>query len=136
MRGRDFLAAANQALSGAVEPCWRTACIDAYYALFLECRDALGRWGFIPSRRDAVHAWVRLRFTYATDRDLNQLGDTLDDLGRVRNRASYDLNPSALFASATEARRTIQDANAALVLLDQIDGDATRRAAAIASLPP
>jgi len=135
MRGRDFLAPARQAAAGPTEPYWRTAAVDAYYALALECRDALLRWGF-PVPRHNMHADVRLRLAYAGDPDLRQIGDHLDYMGRVRNMASYDLRRLAVFVSDAEARSLIQRAAAGLALLDAIEADPARRAAAAASIRP
>jgi hypothetical protein len=114
----------------------RAAVVHAYYALFLECRDALFRWGFVLPRRDNVHAWVRLRFTYAADAPLRRIGNILDNLVQFRNVASYDLRPSAAFAIPLPAQKASQQAWDGLALLDQIDADPARRAAAIASMPP
>jgi hypothetical protein len=61
MRGRDFLLAARHALAGGNEPCWRAAVVDAYYALFLECRDRLAAWGHPVPPRFNVHNGVRLK---------------------------------------------------------------------------
>jgi hypothetical protein len=110
--------------------------VHAYYALLLEARDTLSRWSFPLPRQQNVHSYVRLRFTYATDPDLKTIGDVLDELVRLRNRASYDLGPVSAFASPMEAQRAIQKAANALALLDQIDGDPARRATAVACLPP
>jgi hypothetical protein len=41
MAGRNFLDVARAVVSGQAEYYWRAGAIHAYYALFLECRDAL-----------------------------------------------------------------------------------------------
>ncbi len=77
MAGRDFLDPARDSASGATPHHRRSAVVDAYYALMLECRDTLFRWGRSLPRRDNVHAWVRLRFLYATDADLRTSGSPI-----------------------------------------------------------
>jgi hypothetical protein len=136
MRGRAFLALARDLASGKTEAYWRGAVIHAYYALFLECRDALTRWHQPAPPRQTVHSYVRLRFTRAGDPDLKAIGDALDTLVAERNKASYDLSPVPAFASVAVARAMTQEAGDGLALLDAIDADPTRRTAAIASLPP
>lgn len=127
MQGRDFLVVAQELVAGTTEAHWRTAVTQAYYALMLECRDALIRWGYPPPPRHSVHADVRLRFSFATDPDIRQIGDALDDLVRRRNPASYDLTALPAFASSVEAHRLIGIATAALALLDAIEADPVRR---------
>ena len=127
---------ARDDVAGTTEFHWRAASVQAYYALFLECRDALLRWGFRLSRRDNVHAWVRLRFTYATVPDLNVLGNALDELVQLRNQASYDLTARVNFSSPAAAQHALLKAGTALALLDAIDGDPGRRAVAVASIRP
>jgi hypothetical protein len=70
-----------------------------------------------------VHAAVRLRFVYATDADLKQIANDLDWLSRLRNRASYDLISSPMFASVAEAHKACQRANNSLAVLDAIEAD-------------
>ncbi len=136
MAGRGFLNPARDSVRGATSDHWRSAAVDTYYALMLECRDTLLRWGLTLPRRDNLHTWVRLRFLYAKHAELKGIGDVLEDLGKLRNKASYDQSPLAEFASPKAAQDSIQDSADALALLDAIDGDPARRAAAIASLPP
>lgn len=135
MPGRGFLEVARDVAVGSTEFHWRAAVVHAYYALVLECRDVLFRWGFTMPRRDNMHSWVRLRFTYASDAGLKHIGAALDILVRQRNEANYDLQ-SSTFTSPQVAQDAIQGAVDALALLDQIDADPARRAAAIAAIPP
>jgi uncharacterized protein (UPF0332 family) len=136
MAGRNFLDVARAVLSGQSEYYWRAAIVHAYYALFLECRDALFAWGQRPAQGQNVHAWTRLKMVYSSSADLKRIADALDKLVRLRNKASYDLSPSPLFTSVATAQNAIQTADQALALLDQIQADPQRRQAAIASLPP
>ncbi len=136
MKGRAFLEVARRDVAGPSEAYWRGAAVHAYYALFLECRDALRRWGVTMPPRQNVHAAVRLKLSYARVLDVKQLGLALDKLVLLRNKASYDLRALPNFSSPVEAQGAIQDATHALALLDAIENDPARRAAAIASLPP
>ena len=102
----------------------------------LEGREALFRWGFSLPARQGVHAWVRLKFLYAADADLKEIGYALDDLVHLRNKAHYNLKPLAEFAAAAPALAAIQRARDALALLDGIEADPARRAAAIAGIQP
>lgn len=136
MPGRRFLDVARDVVAGGTEYHWRGASVDAYYALFLEVRDALLCWGFPIPRRENVHSWVRLRFVYSNQPMLNDIGESLDYLGRLRNQASYDLSPLPAFASSQEAHSAILDATQALGQLDAVDNDPTQRATAIASIRP
>jgi hypothetical protein len=137
MRGREFLALARELLSfGKTQRHWRAVAIHAYYALLLECREAMTRWGLPALARQQVHGQVRLRLVYATDSDLKRIGDKLEILARRRNAASYDLHALTLFSSANAARDDITMVADTLALLDAIDADPSRRAAAIAAIKP
>jgi hypothetical protein len=134
MLGREWLDLAREMLPGASEIHWRGAAGRAYYALMLEGREALGRWGFSPAPRDNVHTFLRLRFSFPADKDLKRIGNVLDPLGRLRNQADYDLSSAPPFTTAVRAHQAVQDATVAINLLDAIDGDPARRAAAIAAI--
>lgn len=134
MRGRHFLDLARENLAGATEVHRRGAVGRAYYALMLECREALFRWGFRLPPRDNVHTFVRLRFTFAADADLKATGLTLDKLARLRNRADYELSSLPAFASDTVALDALQEVTRQIALLDAIDSDSARRTAAVAAI--
>ncbi|HZT83054.1 MAG TPA: hypothetical protein VFA26_22690 [Gemmataceae bacterium] len=131
MPGREFLKVARDVVNRPSEYHRRAAFVHAYHGLFLGCRDALFRWGFKHPRRDNVHTWTRLRFAFATDHELRDIGDALDQLGQSRNQANYNLNPHPDLATEAPAQKAIQDAADPLALLDALDADPARRAAAI-----
>lgn len=133
MRGREFLDTANRLSAMTAEPDWRSAMSRAYYALLLECRDALNRWGFsIPPR--ASHRDVYHYLQFPRNADSNQIARTFQNLSGKRNRADYDLSPHTMFTKSTDAIAVIKDARDAVALLDAIEADATRKAQAIADI--
>jgi hypothetical protein len=134
MQGRENLDLAREYVTGGRERRWRGAARSAYYALFLECRDVLARWGFTLPARDTVHDAVRARFRVATNPDLPPIGGKLNDLMNLRIHADYRLNPAPHFRNAGRAQQAIQEAAAALVLLDAIDADPVRRNLAVAAI--
>jgi hypothetical protein len=136
MQGREFLELARELLPGTLPRHWRGIVIHAYYALLLECRDAMTAWGLPSLSRQQVHAQVRLRLTFSSDPDLKQIGLKLEELGRHRNWASYDLRSLPMFTSSATASRDVQVAADALALLDAINADPARRATAVASIQP
>ena len=72
MRGRDFLqSSARLAIMGA-EADWRTSIGRSYYAIYLECREALRRWGFMIATRSS-HRDVSQRLSFPRNADLNLL---------------------------------------------------------------
>lgn len=135
--GREFLQLARELLAfGKSARHWRGAVIHAYYAVLLECRDIMARWGLPAPPRQQVHAKVRLRLVYATNPDLKRIGYALDDLSRDRNAANYDSTALSIFASPALAQTNTDKAADALALLDAIDADPARRTAAAASIRP
>jgi hypothetical protein len=136
MNGRAFLDVARELVAGATEAHWRAATGRAYYALMIECRDVLRKWGFIPAPRENVHTFVRLRFSFAADSDLKTIGDALDRLGQWRNKADYQLSLPGLFGSPATATAAVGVVQNALTALDGIDQNPVRRKAAIASIQP
>src|SRR5437660_9508651 len=106
MRGRDFLLVAQQFIRGGTEAHWRSAAGRTYYALLIESRDLLQRWGFNLPPRDKVHASVRLRFTYAADPDMKDVGLALDLLSQLRNQADYDMG-SPRFVTVRDAQLAV-----------------------------
>jgi hypothetical protein len=136
MRGREFLDLAKELASGSRPYHWRGATIHAYYALLLECRELMARWGLPAPSRHQVHAVIRLRLIYASQPDLKLIGTDLENLAENRNRASYDLRDLPMFATARVAQRGVQKSGDAIAQLDAIDADPARRTAAIASIRP
>jgi hypothetical protein len=121
-------------LAAPSEANWRSAAGRAYYALLHEGRAALERWGFPLLLRESIHNFVRARFDYPANLDVRQVGDALGRLSQLRNAADYRLASPGKFATAAEADVAVQRAEKAIDLLDQIDADPARRAAAVAAV--
>ena len=85
----------------------------------------LDLWGFVNTRHDQAHPFVRLRFIYSGDSDLVSIGLVLERLSELRNHADYVVStPGRRFASDAQTRKAIADADRAIELLDRIDADA------------
>jgi hypothetical protein len=133
MRGRDFLDTASRLTRMNAESDWRSAIGRAYYALYLECRDALRRWGFaIPPR--SSHRDVYQHISFPNNVDLARIAKAFSNLSSVRNRADYDLAPHWMFASSAATIDAVREARDAITLLDAIDADPARRAQAITDI--
>jgi hypothetical protein len=133
MRGRAYLNVARNVVTGHTEAHWRAALGRAYYALMLEGREALFRWGFALPPRENVHTFVRMRFDFPANPDLKGIGGVVDKLARLRNQADYNLAPLQVFASPGRVQQAIQEVSDALALLDAIEADPARQTAAIAA---
>jgi len=134
MHGRAFLDVAQELAAGTTEAHWRAAMGRAYYALLVEGRDALQRWGFVLPRGEQVHAFVRLRFSYAADAACKKIGAALDRLVRWRNQADYQTAVAGPFTDANRVHQAIDLARDALQELDSIENYPVRRAAVIAAI--
>jgi hypothetical protein len=136
MDGRALLDVGRELAAGSTEAHWRSSVGRAYYALLHELLGALGRWGFALPPRDKVHTFARLKFVYATDPDLKRIGLTLESLGRLRNAADYRLGISGSFVSPRSSASALTDAESAIALLDAIEADPARCAAAARTIQP
>jgi hypothetical protein len=133
MDARKYLDVARRLLTRSAEEDWRTAAGRACYALFLECRDALARWGFLPMKGVSVHHFVRDRFSMPANPDLIPIGVGLNETAFLRTKADYEMT-TGLFKSDATARDRVQKAGDALSLLDALEADAARLAAAVAAI--
>src|SRR5436309_1261278 len=132
MNGRDFLNVARAAVEDAAEEWQRTAAGRTYYALFLECRDAIERWGFAPASIHQAHSAIRNRLPSTNHADLKFLGRALTALFDVRAHADYDI--AVPLVPAFQLELNIDLANAGIALLDELEDDDAKRAAVIAAL--
>jgi hypothetical protein len=111
---------------------WRSASGRAYYALIHEGRTMLERWGFpLPPHAD-IHDFVRQHFNFGAHPDLVSVGQSVNELGRLRNVADYHLGSPGPFVSSARAGQAIHSAQIAIADLDAIEADPARRAAVIA----
>src|SRR5262245_7223127 len=133
MVGRDFLEVARRLVSGPTEADRRSSVSRSYYSLFIECRDALLRWGFNFPQRDS-HREVQRRFTFPKHPDLNRIADVLSQLVSHRNSADYGMTGARHGFDAAAAADAEAKARSALSVLDALDADPARRAAAVAAI--
>jgi uncharacterized protein (UPF0332 family) len=134
MEGRAFLIVAR-ALAGGRTEAHRRACVGrCYYALFLECRDALRGWGIALPPHQTIHFEVKQRFLEPKDPDLNHIGTILEFLNQLRSRADYRIDRAVPFDNDREALKSLTQAADALARLDAIDRAPARRTAAISAI--
>ena len=134
MKGREFLKSARDLLAVGGEHNWRTALGRAYYALVHEGADSLLRWGFPKPPGEQIHRFVRLRFDSTPHSDFRPIGLALDQIGRLRNQADYQLSHPGVFVNGVVAGQAARDASDAIAHLDAIEADSVRLAAAIVAL--
>jgi hypothetical protein len=134
MNGREFLQSAQDLLTRSSEANRRSAVGRAYYALLHEGRMALDRWGFPIPPGENIHSFVRLRFIFPASADLKPIGYALEELGQHRNQADYRLAAPGRFATDTPAVQAVDLAQSRIDLIDAIDADPARRAAAVAAI--
>jgi len=133
MKTRSFLDLAKRLVIIPHEANWRCATGRAYYALVLESRDALARWGFRFLKSDSIHFFTRPRFSNTSIQSLRLIGSALDQLSRLRGIADYEMN-AVEFANDGRAREAVKRAEIAIDLLDVIQSDTVELAAAIAEI--
>jgi hypothetical protein len=92
MNPRDFLDVAGEWAAGSGEAEWRSAVSRAYYAAHHVARRLLRQCGFMPPPVEQAHAYVWLRLANCGHRDVQQVGNDLNFLRRMRNWADYDLD--------------------------------------------
>jgi hypothetical protein len=136
MNGRAFLIPAEELATGPSEAHRRASAGRSYYALFQEALGALRRWGIVAPRRENIHAYVRLRFTYSTDAEARSIGYDLDFLVKLRNEADYDLATPGRFEPITEVIQALAKSRDAIALLDAIESDPIRRDEVVAAIRP
>ncbi len=117
MNGREFLRVARHLLGRSGEEYRRTNVGRAYYALFLECRDAVHRWGLLLPRHN-LHQTLRNKFARSHDATLINLSHRLDRLGQWRGQADYQLTETSPYADDSRTRQAIQSAEDGIALLD------------------
>jgi uncharacterized protein (UPF0332 family) len=116
MQGREYLAVAKHLVTRSTEQDWRAAAGRAYYALFLESRDVLRKWGYSPRGREELHSYVRLRYVYCSDSDFKRVGRRLEELVQLRNEADYQIDRPGSFATPKDTRQAIVNAEDAIRL--------------------
>jgi hypothetical protein len=132
--GRAFLGPARLLLSSPDEANWRSAVGPLYLSVLHEGRAALERWGFpLPPGAD-LHAFVDSRFGCAPHLDLLRVQDALDRGKSLREEAEQALASPGRFATDGPVSSFFSLAEQTVLLLDAIEGDPARRAAAIAAI--
>jgi uncharacterized protein (UPF0332 family) len=112
---REFMQVAELLADEGSESCARSAVSRAYYAAFHVGRDSLEQTGFTAPRADRAHAFVFLRLSNASDLELVDAGQRLNQMRSWRNKADYD--PRRKF-NQTDAERAVMEANDIIAAID------------------
>ena len=104
MDGRAFLIVSQELQAGPSEAHRRAAVGRAYYALLHEGFTALQRWGITMPPRENLHTFVRIRFNYSSEADLQRFGRLSDELRREQDEV--------FFGSASMGSRAVQPSGA------------------------
>jgi hypothetical protein len=134
VNGRAFLNSARHLLAAPCEENWRSAVGRADYALLHEAQAAFERWGFPLPPHESIHNFVRRHLGFPANPDLRNASRVFDRLTTWRNEADYQRSVLGRFGSAVAAVAAVQDAQDTIALLDAIEADAARRAAAVTAL--
>jgi hypothetical protein len=134
MDGRTFLDAARHLLAADTEPTRRAMAAPLYYAALHEARVALERWGFVPAPGEDVGRFVVARFGCGPHPDLLRVEGVLHRLDEFYDEAFGQLSTVGNFADNWHARHMLSLAEVGIDLLDQIEADPARRAAAVAAI--
>ncbi len=134
MDGRAFLDSAQDLLSLPKEANWRSAASRLYLALLHEARVALERWGFPLPPQDNIHAFVLSRFDSPLSMDLLRVWDALGRLSSFADEADFALSSAGRLGDAAGVSFHLVLAQVTIDLLDPIENDPIRRAAAIGDI--
>jgi uncharacterized protein (UPF0332 family) len=85
-----FLELADELSMGTRQADWRTAISRAYYAAFHKARTLLQQSGFHVPVAQQAHAYLWLRLSNSGHPDVDNAGDLLYQLRRMRSWADYD----------------------------------------------
>ena len=94
MKAQDFLDVADELAAGNREAEWRSGASRAYYAAFHVARQLLIVCGFAVPDGESCHGFVWLRIANAGQPQINNIGNGLRELRRLRNLADYNLDIS------------------------------------------
>jgi uncharacterized protein (UPF0332 family) len=118
MRGRDFVACAEQFARGSTEAVLRSAVSRAYYGAFHEALSLLHACGVRLPKTEHVHVKVVYCLQDCGDPDAAKAGRQLEILRSKRTVADYDLADNR-FAATAAAGTEITRARQILESFDQ-----------------